>query len=46
LVAQKTGSHAEMQDFRLKRAKFEDLLELSGSSIQKEIAQAKLLKDL
>jgi hypothetical protein len=46
LVAQKTGDSAEKLIFSLCANKFEDLLELSGSSIPKEIAQAKLLKDL
>jgi len=45
LVAQKTDASAEKQYF-LACAKFEDLLESSSSSIQKELAQAKFLKDL
>jgi hypothetical protein len=45
LVAQKTGDSAEKQIFPV-CAKFEDLLESSSSSIQKELAQAKFLKDL
>jgi hypothetical protein len=45
LVAQKTDASAEKQSY-LARAKFEDLLESSSSSIPKELAQAKLLKDL
>jgi hypothetical protein len=45
LVAQKTDANVEKQYF-LARAKFEDLPESSGSSIQKELAQAKILKDL
>jgi hypothetical protein len=45
LVAQKTEASVEKQSF-LARVKFEDLLESSGSSIQKELAQAKILKDL
>jgi len=45
LVAQKTEASVEKQYF-LVCAKFEDLLESSSSSIQKELAQAKILKDL
>jgi hypothetical protein len=45
LVAQKTDASVEKQYF-LARAQFEDLLESSSSSIQKELAQAKILKDL
>jgi hypothetical protein len=45
LVAQKTEASAEKQYF-LVCAEFEDLLESSSSSIQKELAQAKILKDL
>jgi len=47
LVAQKTGSDAEEHDFCLFDAQSSRTCWIdSSSSIQKEIAQAKLLKDL